>query len=280
MFEMSALPYMKKLQANFVANSEETREKLSSFGIPPQQVTVSHNAAPDEFVQANTGLAQLKKIAVISNHPPTEMVEAAKLLGQNGVTVDFIGMRTTQVEITPQLIGGYDVIVTIGKTVQYALLSHKPVYCYDHFGGCGYLNHDNFEIAKHHNFSGRGFSKKNAGEIALELVSLFADSFEFAKNFNQSKDFLLSCFVEKLLANAVDTHITPDLIECIKLSVPAEEKLANLYQGHVGLEKTLVNLYQENIRLKNKLNTAGEQLRAIQGKLSQVASGLQKNEKD
>jgi hypothetical protein len=60
--------------------------------------------------------------------------------------------------------------VTIGKTVQYALVAGVPVYCYDTFGGPGWLSPENVEAAAANHFSGAGSAKRDAATIAAELV--------------------------------------------------------------------------------------------------------------
>jgi hypothetical protein len=133
---------------------------------------VFNNPAPDSFMQNNKNSDTLQKIAIISNHPPEELKEAADILITKGIEVDFIG-RTENGKVkrvTPQLISAYDVIITIGKTVQYSILSGIPIFCYDWFGGPGYLNTNNIETASKLNFSGRGFNRMSSSQIAKKIV--------------------------------------------------------------------------------------------------------------
>ncbi|PJG86508.1 hypothetical protein CVP05_01505 [Conservatibacter flavescens] len=144
----------------------------------------------------------------------------------------MIGKTTKQQQVNPALIASYDVIISIGKTVQYALLGHKPVYCYDHFGGCGYLNADNFDKAKWHNFSGRGFDKKTAEQIASELVDGFKSALQFAQDFSDMSAFRLDEFIKTLLNNTKPIDFTQKVIETVKLSYPPEEFLGELFVNH------------------------------------------------
>lgn len=43
------------------------------------------------------------------------------------------------------------------------------VYIYDHFGGGGYLNSKNIELARSYTFSGRKFGKKSSKEIVDDI---------------------------------------------------------------------------------------------------------------
>jgi hypothetical protein len=79
--------------------------------------------------------------------------------------------------VDADLLDKFDAVMTIGKTVQYGLCAGKPVYCYDYFGGPGWLNEDNLQAARFHNFSGRGFATRSAQSIAREIRDDFAEAF-------------------------------------------------------------------------------------------------------
>ncbi len=57
--------------------------------------------------------------------------------------------------ITPEVLKDFDAVITIGRTVQYCLALGIPVYCYDRFGGPGWITESNIESASKFNFSGR-----------------------------------------------------------------------------------------------------------------------------
>lgn len=234
MFELSSLHYMQKLNAYFVANSPETQNKMREFGIPASNIIISFNAAPQSFI-APPPNTPLQKIAIVSNHPPAELTEAAELLRQRNFCVDIFGINHQITAITPTLIQNYDCIVSIGKTVQYALLSNRALYCYDHFGGCGYFNAENYILAKEHNFSGRGgFGHKTAVQIADEIESGFTENLQFVQNLPDKADYVLETFMEKLLAlpeiELSETHF-------LRTFAPLEKKVAEYY----GLFKNIEN---------------------------------------
>ena len=89
--ELASSPLVNELGAYFIANSPETKDKLIDNGIAQENITVSHNAAPDEYLASNTH-TPLQKIAVISNHIPPEILEAVKIL-QKKYTVDIFGLQ-------------------------------------------------------------------------------------------------------------------------------------------------------------------------------------------
>ncbi len=150
------------------------------YNVPTKKIEVLPNTAPDDFFEYPSAVrGALNNIAVVSNHPPAEIMQAAEMLRQKGLVVDVFGQATKSVDITPQLLSNYDVVVTIGKTVQYSLAMGIPVYNYDHFGGTGYITIDNIDQEEAHNFSGRScFTKKSADIIADEIIN----EFEVVKN--------------------------------------------------------------------------------------------------
>ena len=237
---------MNQLNATFVANSEETKQKLLEFLIPEDKILVSGNPAPDAFKQAHSQKT-LQKILVVSNHVPKEIFKAADILRKHHITIDFLGIGNQNKErVTPNLINQYDVVITIGKTVQYGLLSQIPIYNYDHFGGCGYLLSENFEKAQFYNFSGRGFNQKTAEEIAEEIQNNFSLGQKFSSEFNKYKDFTLSHFIEKLLKTVTSSSINKQESQLIKLSYPLEEKFSCTF---VSLENSTIHT-NHNLILK------------------------------
>ena len=258
-FEYSSLKYMQSLGAIFVANSEETRDKLSEFGI--SSVHISYNAAPAEFIHP-TAPRELKRLAIISNHPHAHVLQAAKILKEKGIGVDYIGIKDMQQQfVTPELLLLYDCIITIGKTVQYALLSKRAIYCYDHFGGCGYLNQDNYNIAKYYNFSGRGFNQeKNPQEIADEIIRGFEANIQFVKTVDAS-DFILSDFIKKLEPKSI--HLTRLEQEKLRLFYPSEEVISKLYNIYQNERTKASSLLQELRVTYQTINEKTEQFNQI-----------------
>lgn len=130
------------------------------------------NPAPTAYCLIDKTPKELKKILVVSNHPCQEALEIRKPLAQKDIIVDYLGIigdRYTM--INEKILSEYDAVISIGKTVQYCLVSGIPVYIYDQFGGPGWLNDNNYLKAREKNFSGRGFQTKTPKKIIDELIS-------------------------------------------------------------------------------------------------------------
>lgn len=244
--ELLQTDYMKQIGAHFIANSPETRDKLRDLGID-SDILISYNCAPPSFQAVASGTPDtLSNILLVSNHPPEEIRQAVKIL-RTKYTVHHIGGSNSRL-LTPEILSSYDCIITIGKTVQYALLADKPVYCYDHFGGCGYLNAENYEKARYYNFSGRHFGKKSAEEIAAEIST----GFEASKNFPASIDktpYRLDYFVNNILLSP-PRILTQEHQTIIRRHKPSSEKFAQLYLD-IAYDKKRLDKYK--ILLKTTL---------------------------
>lgn len=166
---------------HFLANSELTLEHLRDIGyLGP--ITNFRNAAPRSFSRAFEPRPPVpRRITVVTNHREPALLEAIELLRQR-TRVDHVGISGAKAElVTPESLTGTDLIISIGKTVPYALVGRIPVYVYDHFGGPGYLNASNFERAGRYNFTGRCCSRKlTAVELAAEIMDRYAEGVAFA----------------------------------------------------------------------------------------------------
>jgi hypothetical protein len=211
------------------ANSSETKEHLAELGIPRDDITIFFNAAPQSFrTNGPNPRSVLRTITIVSNHAPQEVVEAGSILSSQGLAVRHIGKGGAVSErITPEIIDGSGVVLTIGKTVQYALASRVPVYVYDRFGGPGYLNAGTFDAACGTNFSGRCCQRKlGASDIAREIVTGFADAVAFTASLPGAEldKFRLEPYLDRLLS-------------CVCDAVPNIERLALLARNKAMISR-------------------------------------------
>lgn len=169
----------RALSADVYANSPETADELLSRNngtIARPSVRVFHNAAPAEFWRAERPPgATLRSIALISNHPPPELAAALAVLQAAGVQARSIGLHGEEKLVAPDDIAGVDAVISIGKSVVYAIAQDRPVYIYDQFGGDGWLTRENFATNLFHNFSGRPRRRRLPPEaLAAELLNGYA----------------------------------------------------------------------------------------------------------
>ena len=169
--------YANKLSL-VLANSEETKEQLLKEGI--EEVYVLENYSFKSYFEQENEVKKLKNIAIVSNHVPDEVMQAKKLLEDSEYNVQIYGVAGKKELINDEILKKYDAVISIGKTVQYAMSLQIPIYVYDIHGGEGYLSLENLEKNRLKNFSGRGFNKKSAEEIYNEIIQGFEEALRIA----------------------------------------------------------------------------------------------------
>lgn len=157
----------------YVVNSEETSALMTTLGIGAENVFLLPNSVLSEWTEPSVARhEQLQSIAFISNHLPDEAREAMAMIGHRGISTAHIGSGGVSEYVTPALISQFGAVVSIGRTVVQSLAAGVPTFCYDLFGGAGWVTPGNVETMAHVNFSGRdSLSRLSAGEIVELLIS-------------------------------------------------------------------------------------------------------------
>lgn len=257
-------PYIPQLEEQLSSLSlfvsQECMDTLHSFytGKLDFPISLFSNPAPMEYCGiSNTSL--LRQVFIVSNHAPEEVLELKESLSNRDIEVRHFGSLGDDIKlITPDLLKQADVVVTIGKTVQYCLVADIPVYVYDHFGGWGYLNDKNFDAAAYSNFSGRGGTKKTSEEIAEEIISCFEDAKDFMK-----------CKRNYFLEKYSNDKVLDDIFESMqarKIS-PLDDAVAKQYEtlqifNHRSYSHWVSRdlCYGEIHNLSNSINTMSREL--------------------
>lgn len=200
-------PREEALADLIVANSPETCERLDDVFTNGKTI-VSHNPAPDAFLASrHAGRARangaVRSVLSITNHLAGELYHALLHMAKDlGIAVTRIGFGAEFRRVTPDDVANADLVVTIGKSVPYALLAGTPVYVYDHLGGDGYLSEANFETACAHNFSGRPERRRRSTEeIFTGIMDHHAHAVAFSGSLGPDalERFRLKGFVDVVL---------------------------------------------------------------------------------
>ncbi|MGV2130871.1 hypothetical protein ACQZ4Q_09495 [Agrobacterium vitis] len=201
-------PYSNELVDLVVANSVETASSLPSW--LDREIWINHNAAPESFLKSRSYSPKISSILCVSNHLPGELSHVLLHFERNlGVNVQRIGLGAELRRVKADDILGSDVVISIGKTVQYALASRTPIYNYDYLGGEGWISEDNIQAVSEYNFSGRPSCRRlTSAEIFEEISSGYQMAVENMQSFNQEllEQFHLSNFVERLLARVEEVR--------------------------------------------------------------------------
>lgn len=226
--ELIGLSALNNIVTNIVANSEETKNELNSIYLTEKPVLNMLNAAPKKFFLQKQKKRILKKILIVSNHIPKEIFDAANILASKGIIINIFGLKQANYRrIEPKDIKEADVVISIGKTVQYSILSKKPIYCYDQFGGPGYILNSNYKKALSFNFSGRCCRRKIEGEeIADEILSNYDKALKDIEDIsiNESENLILENFILKNINNKKKIKIEVNQKKCNFLLADAIRK--------------------------------------------------------
>ncbi len=197
---LEAPPVYADRLSMFLVNSPETRDEAIRLGVPSGRVEVFPNSVGKEAFQTlQTPEKKLATLAVISNHVPKEVEEACSALEEKGVKTTIHGLGHQVVVVDEELLRRYDAVLTIGRTIQTGMALGIPVYCYDRFGGPGWIMPENLEQASYYNFSGRCYNRKlQPDELVQEILDGYPaarleaetlrevarERFDFEKNFD------------------------------------------------------------------------------------------------
>lgn len=233
--DLEHLPVCTKEADLILCVSDECADEVHRIIGKNEKTRVFKNSVSGEFFEIyheQKDVQKLMKIAIISNHVPEELQEFSKIV-EGEYEVDYIGMQYNPRLVDAELLKEYDLIITIGRTVQQCFAAGIPVYVYDYFGGPGYIDDENFAIAEINNFSGRGgFGKKTALELKADIES------------NYQKNLLN---LEKLNTIAKKEYSYELNFERIyEELLPEEEWSSKRMNFYEGTEKQRVSLYSKS----------------------------------
>ncbi len=172
-------------------------------------VDLYRNPAPVEFSIIKKRSGNLERVAVIhSSGTGGELIDACKILEHKGIRVDYIGSQFNNVkEVNAEFYDKYDLVIGIGKNVQYSLVSGVPVYIYGRFGGPGYLGkalyHRIIDEGRADNFSGREYGGfRSADEIAQEILTGYSRAYKFHQD--GRRDFIEEYSIDKVVGRIIE----------------------------------------------------------------------------
>jgi O-antigen biosynthesis protein len=229
-----------------LAHNERLISVMQSNGVDDSTLYLFPNFAPAEMFEQARILPpeKLSRILVVSNHPPAEVRQAARLLREHGIRVDMIGEHDHPCYVDEGVLLQYDLVISLGKTAAYCFALKVPYFCYDHFGGPGYIHAGNFDLAYRHNFSGRcTYRKLAAEELAAEIMGGYVAAqtgvdflFQQARTRMHLEDNLA-----RLLERIQTTPIIhpADLVQKYPLVMQSYESYLDLLKRYLLLKRTI-----------------------------------------
>lgn len=247
-FEAPGLFAQKQICDATYANSEETRAHLLELGFA--NVELFENPSPSNFQSTNAPSPTLESVLSVSSHLPEVLEQAFEILSGEGVDVYRIGKGANPRRVRPHDLWDHDAVVTIGKTVQYGFCAQRPVFCYDHFQGPGWIGPD-FAKAAATNFSGRNHRiTRTPEQLAAEVLSGYGAARTWALSDNEavSERFHLEHKLDDLIAKVravAGTDRTScdrtDMRSNLRLESKIYEQVDSAYQKASGIRSPVVS---------------------------------------
>lgn len=261
---LEAPPVYANLLSLCLANSCETRDKLIEEGINKEKIYVFNNSVDSSYLKSflPNKKSGLKKICVISNHVPKELRDLEVLLTKSNITCDIYGIFDKPKLIDAKLLVQYDAIISIGRSVQYGLATGIPVYCYDRFGGPGWINSNNIKASEYYNFSGRCSNRQlDAEAIYSELIDGYHAAYEDRN--------LLHKYAEENYS--IDCNIS----KCLDLILKKPFNILLIFENFY-MTRRINEYYEQKLEVeisKNTLlNAKDEEIRSLTTTLSEIYS--------
>lgn len=229
--------------------------RLNKYGLPTKKIRLFRNPAPRNFELSPRRSSEMRRILIVSNHAPPEVLETAKLLHNRGIDVEHWGMGGTvrNHRITPDALIDVDAVLSIGKTVPYAIRARRPAYVYDHFGGPGWLSKENFNSAAERNFSGLCCERRlDALSLCSELLAGFKKASAAASEYHSdwASNYRLEDEVTQILE--LQKHAAPPQKHRERL-----ELVGTAWQGERELALTAGTYFRDAIEAhRDKLSNA------------------------
>jgi glycosyltransferase involved in cell wall biosynthesis len=286
---LEAPPLPSLLFSRYVVNSDENLlDFLTRYPDLGGRVNVFPNAATASFLNSyrETIDNEIRSIAVISNHQPREVNNLIELLKKNGVEVDLIGIQGEALRVTPEVLSCYSAIITIGKTVQYCLVTGTPVFCYDHFGGPGWITMESFDAAFRKNFSGRCTPLRRTSEsIYSEIFAGFStvlNQRELLKGLARARfdlkenllDVLSDASASPLLVTLSETE-TQVLSRESRLFVNQRQVIRNYQQAVIEREGQIANLSQAVADREGQIAALNEVVTDREGQIASLVGAIE-----
>lgn len=262
-------PYCETDVADLIwSHSPHTVDHLMGYGAVFGETRVVPNPAPAVFhAPVRADVADVpdrpRRLLSVSNHLPEELAQAFDLLRAQGVEITRIGAPDDIRRLCPADLAAHDGVVTIGKTVQYALLGRCPVFCYDGFFGPGWLTEPVYEAARGMNFSGRSHPDQRGPEIlARELMDGFAEAAAFVSGLapDRLSRFDLQTYVDDLLSALKAHKSAPAALRCLREDGAQLDVIARRWQQEAALYGLVDRHYGRVIQVQQQAKERHQEL--------------------
>ena len=206
------------------------------------------------------------------------MYDFKKIAESNSIVVDIYGIGNIVKYVDDKLLSDYDVIISIGKTIYYSLAMGKLSYCYDRFGGYGFVTKENIDKCFKKNFSGRDFGKKmNGEEIYKDIISNYKNA---NKELKKVKEFAGKKFdFEKNIRDVLKLLNNNNIVNCDDIieKFPMLITKSKLYVESMNCKNNIIRnnreeFYREYENMKIKMIKANKRIQETSKEIESIYS--------
>ncbi len=276
---LETLPFYYMDLSIIGALSEEAIEVLKCQMPRQRDILVFPNYATKNYFDYKIKKVQkIKKVCIISNHVPEELYDFKKIAESNSIVVDIYGIGNIVKYVDDKLLSDYDVIISIGKTIYYSLAMGKLSYCYDRFGGYGFVTKENIDKCFKKNFSGRDFGRKmNGEEIYKDIISNYKNA---NKELKKVKEFAGEKFdFEKNIRDVLKLLNNNNIVNCDDIieKFPMLITKSKLYVESMNCKNNIIRnnreeFYREYENMKIKMIKANKRIQETSKEIESIYS--------
>ena len=258
-FEPNDVPFIPELEKSFankvIANNQDVKLMLTRLNFAPEEVQIVGTLAPADYVGSRNSNPELNKFLFISNNAPDEILTAVGMLETMGFEVRTVERNELVRErnwINPEDIEWADAIISIEETVQYAVLSRRPIYIYNQVTGIGWVRDDET--------LGHAFSQVTKSRDTNLVLSVSRIVEQLLADFDQAREFIIS--------------LDPDAVKRFQLESCLDEIFAEI-NANVDRTVNRLNLIAPEqkfalLHIQESLNREVQSRRFAQGQAKQA----------
>ncbi|WP_158616072.1 glycosyltransferase [Erwinia sp. 198] len=203
------LPYgaalENKLAAYSLTVSAISYAKLALKGIDQRRLHIFPLSVSDSFAQVQPqAMPPLSRILLISEEQNDAVGELRTLLAAKGISLDHINAQRREVELTPEFLSTYQLVMAQTRPVVQALAAGIPAYLTNTVSGAGYVNGETLEAGLDAHFLADYGSAPHQSpeEWVQDIVEPYADAWQWTQDFREEafRQWSLSAQIEAVLA--------------------------------------------------------------------------------
>ena len=243
-FEPIDVPFIPELEMaisnKVLANNQDMKLTLTRLNFSPDDIQIVGTLAPADFAGFKNSKPELNKFLFISHNAPDELIAAMKMLETMGFEIKTVERNSTSRErnwVSPEDIEWADAIISLEETVQYAVLSRRPIYLYNQITGIGWISD---EVTLNSAFS-QVTKTDNAGSVLS--VSRIVE--QLLADFDRAREFIVELDQESVKKFQLDNCLSEIFTE-IENQIDRTVNRLNLVDAHQKL--SLLNIQDSLIR--------------------------------